>query len=358
MNLIERVARRVDRAQQHHRPAAFVFGVVKKYGDDRAGSLAALVTYYGFLSLFPLLLVVVTVLGIVVGGSSSFTKSVEHSVLAQFPVIGTTIGKQITALHRNSVISLVIGILFLVYGSMGAMQAGQLAMAQVWNVPNVVRPNYWARLGRALLMMVVLGLFLLLSTGAAAFVSFGTRAGIVRAGTVAATVLLNVLLYVLAFRILTPKQVGHRGLLPGAVLGGVAWTILQYAGSILVTHQLRNTEPVYGFFAIVLGMIAWLYLGAQVTMYAAELNVVRERRLWPRSMVQPPLTEADERVLAAISKQEERRPEQEVTVRFRRTDPAGEGSDGEGDGRAPSEGPGPALGPTTSTAGGGTSVAR
>ena len=355
MNAIERVARRVDRAQRGHAPTAFVFGVIKKYGDDRAGTLAALVTYYGFLSLFPLLLVLVTVLGIVVGGSSSFTKSVEHSVLGQFPIIGTTIGAQITALHRNSAVSLVIGILFLVYGAMGAMQAGQLAMAQVWNVPGVVRPNYWVRLARALLMMAVLGVFLLLTTATATFISYGTRAGIVRAGAIVATLLLNVLVYVLAFRILTPKQVGHRGLLPGAVLGGVAWTILQYAGSILVTHVLRNTRPVYGFFAIVLGMITWIYLGAQMTMYAAEVNVVRARRLWPRSMVQPPLTEADERVLAAISKQEERRPEQEVIVRFRRPEPGG---DEGGDGPAPSGGPGPAPGPTPSTTDGGAPLTR
>ncbi len=341
MNPVERLARRADRAQQGWAPAAFVVGVVKKYGDDRAGTLAALLTYYGFISLFPLLLVLVTVLGMVAGSNSSFTQTVEHSALSQFPIIGTKLGTQIQVLHRNSTVALVLGLLGLLYGGQGAMQAGQLAMAEVWNVPGVVRPNYWVRLVRSLLMMAVLGLFLLATTATAAFVSYGHHAVAVRVGAVAATVALNVALYVLAFRILTPKTVSHRGLLPGAMLGAVAWTALQFAGSVLVTHLLRNMTPVYGFFATVLGLLAWISLGAQVTMYAAELNVVRARRLWPRGLVQPPLTEADERVLADVARQQERRPEQRVTVRFHRgaraEDPAPE--PGELRGEQPEVGP-------------------
>ena len=160
MNPIEKVARRIDRAQQGFAPAAFGFGVVKKFGDDRAGSLAALIAYYGFLSLFPLLLLLVTILGIVAGHDPAFAKSVEHSALSQFPVIGTQLGKNITALHDNSVPGLVVGILGLIWGSQGAIQAGQYAMAEVWNVPGVVRPNFWSRLIRTLLMMAVIGIFL------------------------------------------------------------------------------------------------------------------------------------------------------------------------------------------------------
>ena len=64
MNVAERLVRRVDRAQQGVRPLAFAVGVFKKFGDDRGGSLAALLTFYGFLSLFPLLLLLVTILGL------------------------------------------------------------------------------------------------------------------------------------------------------------------------------------------------------------------------------------------------------------------------------------------------------
>jgi YihY family inner membrane protein len=332
VNVIERAARRVDRAQQGFGPAAFAFGVVKKFGDDRGGQLAALVTYYGFVSLFPLLLLLFTVLALVVGGSTSFTKSVESSALAHFPLVGNTLATNIKVVHRNSAPGLVVSLLVLVWGTQGAIQSGQFAMAQIWNVPNVVRPNFWARLTRTLLMMAFLGFFLVLSTAAAAFASFAHGWGsLATAGSVVLTLLLNVLLYVAAFRILTPKQVGTNVLLPGAVLGGTAWTALQFAGTLIVGHTLRDNESIYGVFASVLALVAWIYLGAQMTIYAAELNVVKARRLWPRAMVQPPLTDADRRVLAAISRQAVRRPELRLEVSFQPS----ESGDGE---REPVEG--------------------
>lgn len=318
MNVIERTARRVDRAQQGFGPAAFAFGVIKKFGDDRGGSLAALVTYYGFVSLFPLLLLLFTVLALVVGGNASFTKSVENSALANFPLVGNTLRHNITVVHRNSVPGLVISLLILIWGAQGAIQSGQFAMAQVWNVPNVVRPNFWARLVRTLLMMAFLGVFLILGTTTAAFASFAHGWGpAAKVGSVVLTLVLNVLLYVAAFRILTPKQVGSRALLSGAVLGGVAWTALQFAGTLIVGHSLHDNKSIYGVFASMLALVAWIYLGAQMTMYAAELNVVKARRLWPRAMVQPPLTDADRRVLADISRQAVRRPELHMEVSFR-----------------------------------------
>jgi len=332
MNPIERVVRRIDRLQQGFTPAAFGFAVVKKFGDDRAGSLAALIAYYGFLSLFPLLLLLVTILGIVAGHDPAFAKSVEKSALAQFPVIGTQLGQNITALHENSVPGLVVGILGLIWGSQGAIQSGQFAMAEVWNVPGVVRPGFFPRLVRTLLVMVFVGVFLVLSTFLTGFTGFSGHQGLAaQIGAVILSLILNIVLYLGAFRLLTPKQVGHVGLLLGAVLGGVGWTALQLLGTVLVDHTLRNASHLYGFFAVVLGLIAWIYLAAQMTLYVAEVNVVRARHLWPRSMVQPPLTKADEEVLEYIAKQDERRPEQHVSVRFHPLEEAVEA------GRHPSE---------------------
>jgi uncharacterized BrkB/YihY/UPF0761 family membrane protein len=102
----------------------------------------------------------------------------------------------------------------------------------------------------------------------------------------------------------------------GAIVGGVAWQALLAVGVYLVGHNLKHASEVYGFFAVVLGLLSWLYLGAQLTLYAAEVNVVRARHLWPRSLLQPPLTRPDERALVDLAKQEERRPEQAVEVTF------------------------------------------
>ena len=165
-------------------------------------------------------------------------------------------------------------------------------------------------------MIAVLGLFLLVSTVVAGLVTIGHHGGLAVAGAVVTSLVVNVGLFVVAFRLLTPKQIPWRDMMPGAILGAVGWTLLQYLGGLLVEHSLRNTSQEYGAFALVLGLIAFLFLAAQVTLYAAEVNVVLARRLWPRSLVQPPLTVADKKVLSSIALEGKRRPEQFVTTGF------------------------------------------
>ena len=166
-------------------------------------------------------------------------------------------------------------------------------------------------------MIVLLGVFLLVSTVMAGLVTIGHHGGAAVVGAVVASLVVNVGLFVVAFRLLTPKQIPWRDLLPGAFVGAAGWTILQYLGGVLVEHSLRNTSKEYGTFALVLGPLAFLYLAAQVTLYASELNVVRARHLWPRGLVQPPLTAADRKVLSSIALEGKRRPEQYVTAGFR-----------------------------------------
>jgi YihY family inner membrane protein len=316
MNGAEKAVRRVDQAQQGTRGLAFGVAVFRKFGDDRGGSLAALLTFYGFLSLFPLLLLLVTLLGFFPGGDHSAVHRVESSAFSQFPIVGSKLSANIHQLHRKSVLGLIIGVVGVLWGSQGAMQSAQYAQAEVWNIPGEVRPNYWTRLARTLTMMGALGLFLIASTVLAGFVTIGHHATPLLILSFASSTLLNVALFALAFRILTPKQIGWSVMLPGSVAGGLGWTSLQYLGGELVDHTLRNASPVYGFFAVVLGLLGWIYLGAEITIYAAEINVVRARHLWPRSLVQPPLTPADEQVLSAIVLQGKRRPEQLVSAGY------------------------------------------
>ncbi len=100
------------------------------------------------------------------------------------------------------------------------------------------------------------------------------------------------------------------------MIGGVAWTILLALGGYLIGHDLRNDSAIYGLFGMVLGLLAWVYLGAEISIYAAETNTVLSRHLWPRAMVQPPLTDADQRSMALQATQNQRRPEQHVVVTF------------------------------------------
>ncbi len=343
MNPIERALRAVDRTQQQHRPLATVFGVIKKYGDDRGGLLAALITYYGFVSLIPLLLLLSTVLGFVLHGHPEAQQAVVDSALADFPIIGDQLRENVHSV-QGSGLALVIGIAGLLYGALGIAQVLQHAMAEVWNVPGVRRPGYWPRLGRSLALFAALGTGLIITTAAAALVGASAGGTLARVGGLLVSALLNAALFLACLRILTPKEVATRRLLPGSLVAGPLFTVLQAFGAALVAHQLRHASAVYGFFATVIGLLSWLYLASQITVYAAETNVVLARRLWPRSLLQPPLTGPDQEVLASLARQEERRPEQHVDVEFH--DPENDSDNGSTPGPdTPDSDPGPSKHP-------------
>ncbi len=189
-------------------------------------------------------------------------------------------------------------------------------MAQVWNVPGVDRPGFLPRIGRGASIIGVLGLGAIATTILSGFGFFNSTAPALEGLSMLVTVLLNVAIALAGFRLLTPRSVPSRELLPGAVLAGLAWSVLQLIGGYLVSQRLQQTSEIYGLFAIVLGLLFWLSLGAQMTLYAAELNVVLARRLYPRSIIQPPLTDQDRQALRELAQQEERRPEERVRVDF------------------------------------------
>jgi len=315
MNPAERVVRRVDAFQQGHRVPGFAFGVIKKFGDDRAGSLAALVAYYTFLAVFPLLLLLVTILGFFASHNSDFQHRLVDSTLAEFPIIGDQIARNVNSLQATG-LGLVVALIGLAWGSLGFTQAGQHAMAEVWNVPGVDRPGFFPRLARGASIIGVLGLGAILTTIFSGFGVFNSTMPALRGLTLLVTVVLNVVISLAGFRLLTPRIIPSRDLVPGAVLTGLAWSVLQLIGGYLVSQRLQQTSEVYGLFAIVLGLLFWLSLGAQISLYAAELNVVLARHLYPRSIVQPPLTEPDREALRQLAGKEERRPEERVRVEF------------------------------------------
>lgn len=336
MNRLEGGVRRVDRWQQRHKPVAFAFAISKKFGDDNGGSLVAHLAYAGVLALFPLLLILVTVLGVVLAGYPGAREQVLHSAFSEFPLIGRQLSSNIHPLHRSSVVGLIIGLVGLLWGSIGLAQAGLFAMAQVWNLPGPDRPNYPRRLARGLGFIAILGLGLIVTVVLAAFGTYGSHRWWLGVLSELLAVAVNIGQFLLAFRVLTPKVIETRRLVPGAIAGGVAWTALLAIGGYLIGHDLRHDSATYGIFATVLGLLAWVYLGAELTVYAAEINPVTARHLWPRAIVQPPLISADEKSLALEAMQNQRRPEQVIKVSF--TPPSAEDA-----GSAPGEAPRDAL---------------
>lgn len=315
MNPVEQAIRRADAAQQRHRVPAFIVGVIKKYGDDNGGVLASNLAHSAFVAVFPLLLILVTVLVKVAYISRSLRHQIINAVSRQFPLVGTKLVGNIGALHRSSTAGLVIGLLVLVWGATGLAQAGLFTMGQVWNLPGPARPGYLPRLGRCAAFLGVLAVGVVVSALLAGLATYGHNAlGFVILAQALATAT-NIGLYLASFRVLTPKGVPARNLVAGAVAGGVAWTVLLALGLYVVHHDL-HTASVYGLFATVLVLVAWIYLAVQVTVYAAEVNVVLTRHLWPRTIVQPPLAEADRASMALQALQNQRREEQSVQVSF------------------------------------------
>jgi membrane protein len=324
MERLQRLVQALDDFQQRRRWLAFPVAVVKKYGEDQAGNKAALLAYYGFFSLFPLLLVAVTVVGFVLQGETDLSDRIVDSALAQFPIIGDQIRGTVEGSRlQGSGLALVAGLALALWGGLGVAEAAQNAMNGIWNVPRRRYPNFLLRRLRGLAWLVILGGGLLLASVVSGFAAAADTAWSGPAG-VAASTAVNMLLFLVGFRVLTVRNVSLRALLPGAVLAALAWALLQWLGGWYVDRQLNRASATYGAFALVIGLLSWLYLASTVTLFAAEVNVVRSRRLWPRSLAPPPLGRPDERVLEGLAKQEERLPDQRVEVSF-----DGEGGEGE-----------------------------
>lgn len=313
MSLTDRL-RALDGLQQRRPWLSFPAAVIKKFGDDEAGRLAALIAYYGFVSLFPLLLVLVTALGFVLEGDPKTQADVLHSTLGQFPIIGDQLQRNVHSL-KGSAGALAIGVVGLVLGGLGIVGATQNAFQQVWHVPRRRRPSFLAWRLRGIGLLAVLGVLLVVSTVAAGYVTAQTAGVIAVLGGVLLALASNLLLFFAAFRFLSPDEIPTRDLIPGVIVAAVLWQVLQHIGGYYVAHVVRHAQETSGLFAFVLGLLAWLYLGGQITLIAAEINVVRARRLWPRSF-SAPLLDADKRALTSSAETEERVQEENVEVTF------------------------------------------
>lgn len=316
MALIKKLVRRFDASQQRRPSAAFVIGVAKKYVEDRGPSLAALLAYYGVLSLFPLLLVLFTALGLLFSHDPSLRNRVIHSALSQFPVVGKQLdGHDAITELRAKGLGLAVGLVGLFWGSLGVTKAGQRAMADVWNVPQLNRPRFARRIGRGVEFLGVLVLDVVLSTALAGLVTFGGHALWLQVLAVVVGLVVNVALFLLGFRILTPNAIATRTLVTGATVAALSWNVLQYLGTWLVGHELRHASQLYGYFGSILGLVSFLFIAAQVSLIAAEINVVKARHLYPRSLT-PPFTPADQAVLTALARQSQRFVAETVNVTF------------------------------------------
>jgi membrane protein len=298
----------VDRYQRRRPWLAIPFAVIKRYGDSDTGNLAATIAYYGFFSMFPLLLVFASIGGYVLHDRPDLQEQLLSSTFAQFPIVGNQIRQNVGSI-QGSGSAVVIGLALAVWAGLGGIRAAQNAMNTVWDVPRRRRPGTPASIGLALLMLLVLAAFIVTAAVIASLVATGTPLWIL------ASIVLNVAFFALGFRVLTAADVTWRQVAPGAALAGIGWTALLTLGGWLVSDRISSSTHIYGTFAVVIGLLGWIYVGAQLALFAAVANVVIANHLWPRSL-RGELTPADRHALRRSAGQEERRQEESVDVTF------------------------------------------
>jgi len=315
---------RADAFQRRHPVAGFPIGVVYKFGEDQGPYLAALITYYGFLSFFPLLLLLTSVLGFVLDGRPQLQQRILDSTLSQFPVIGDELSNPQGL--QGSVGAIIVGGLVALYGALGFAQAIQNTIHVTWSVPRNHRPNpIRARLRSlrliALVAIAVVATTILSGTGSTAM-TFGADLG--NWSTFAAivvSILVNGAVFVVMFGIFSPDTVRRRDVVPGAIVAAVIWQLLQFFGAVFVGNVVKDSGAAYGVFALVLGLLAWIFLAAVGVVIGSEINVVRAKRLYPRALLTPftdnvDLTDADRRAYLEAVNSQQFKGFQSVTVHY------------------------------------------
>lgn len=283
MKIIKKTLKKVDGWQQSHRWTAVVFAVIKKYGEDESGRQAALLTYYSFLSLFPLILVLTTVTSLATGGHTALQQDIIHSTTNYFPVLGNQLAEHISTLHKNG-LALIIGLAFTLYGARGVADAFRHGVQHIWRVPEKQRLVFPKTVISSLAIIIVGGAGFILASVATGLAASAGHGPAFRLLSVAVDLFILFWLFSFLLNACLPSHVPIKDTRSGAFAAAVGLMVLQAVGGYLLKRELQHLDALYSYFAISLGLLFWIYLQAQLLYYAVTLSAVRAQKLWPRSL--------------------------------------------------------------------------
>ena len=327
---VNRIIAWADRVQRRHGWLGFPYAVIKKYGDDDGGREAALITYYGFLSTFPLLLLAVAVLSRVLAGDPELRERLIHAIVP--PALQSTVDRSVTSLPMSTV-PFIAGLIGLLFSGTGVVFSASQTLNHVAAVPRRLRAGFASRYVRVFGMLAMLVLGALAVGGLTVVVTaLPDVPGVERALAVLGSVVIIFSVLLFGARLLLARPAPVRALWPAAVLGAAAVTLALNLGAPLLARLVSKAGPVYGSFATVAGMFALLYLVNQALVYAAEIAAVRYARLWPRALDVNQPTAADVRAMTLLAREQERIPAARVELRLvpRESPPDGNGPPGSG----------------------------
>ena len=309
----------LDRIQRRHPVVGFPIAVVYKFFDDFGGYLCALLTYYGFLSLFPGLLLLSTAVGFILQGQPEWQERILDSAISEFPIVGDELRS--TGTLGGGPIGLLIGGVAALYGGLGVGQALQYANNTAWMIPRNSRPNPFASRARGLLLLVVAGVTIVLTTGLTTYLQQLVSGGYAGWAITIASIALNTVVIGVVFIISTTRPLDLFDVVPGAILAALAWQGMQSVGAVYVSTVVERASNLNSVFALVLGLLVFLYTMSVVVMISVEVNVVRKEHLWPRALLTPftdqvVLTGADQRAYSRHAEAQRLKGFQRIDVFF------------------------------------------
>ena len=255
----------------------------KKYGQDEVGYQAALLTYYGFLALFPLLLTLTTLTERLVGRYPRLESKIISGITDYFPLLGNQLSSHVHGL-RSSGLALAVGILFTLYGARGVAMAFRRCVRHIWGAPRDRSENLLTSGLKNMTIIIVGGLGFMLASVSAGLAGAYGRGWMFRGLSIMVNVLVLFWLFSFLINFCLPRHVKLREIRLGAVVAAIGLVTMQYAGTYLLARQLKNLDALYSYFAVALALLFWIYLQAQILCYAIEIAVVGSRKLWPRSL--------------------------------------------------------------------------
>jgi YihY family inner membrane protein len=276
------VLQKIDRAQKRSTSLSVAVATFKKFSEDQSANFAAMIAFWAFFSVFPLLLVLVTLLAIFLPASDKDT--VLGHVAQMFPLLNPDTISGLSGAWWT----IVLGLATALWSGSGVVRTAQFAFNSVWGTEPDQQPGLVKQMIRSISVLATVGLGLVLTTllsGLVASSASGVNLGAAgRVGGYVLSLALDVGIFLAAFRILTEKDVTTRDVLPGALLSGIAFFVLQELSTLIISRYLKNAQGTYGQFATVITILWWFYLQSIITLLGAQLNVVLKEHSYPRSL--------------------------------------------------------------------------
>jgi uncharacterized BrkB/YihY/UPF0761 family membrane protein len=272
---------KVRAARARSRRVDVTVGTIEGFRRHRSGRNAALIAHFGFLSVFPLLLVFTTVLGFVLQSHPKLQQDIIDTALAQLPFIGEQLATDPSKLRGDALV-LILGLVASLWGGMKAFVAVQGALDDIAEQPLDHRSNLFVTRLRALVGMAYIGAAQIGTAILSSLVGLSGVAAINKVLLLIGATAINASVLALSYRWLRTIRPPWRSVAPGAIVGGVLFAALQVLGAWIVRRAINGALPVYGTFASVIGLLSWLSLHSIIALGGAELNVALSADVPPR----------------------------------------------------------------------------